>query len=289
MKKLLLMIILLLGTVPLKDSAIAYEGTAPNNNKVKPRYISLAPSTTEILFALGLDDEIVGVTSYCNYPAKALTKERIGNFSRPNIEKLVYLKPDYIFCTTAEQAPVVTELKQLKLNFYVSDPQNFNELFNSIRDIARITHKDSQAEVLIKSIQNKIEEIKHQVKLIPEKNRPKVFIEIWSNPLTTAGYGSFLDELITLAGGINIAYDTKKAHSIFSAEEVIRRNPDCIILTYMDREKPRELMEKRLGWKNISALKNNRVYSDIDHDILLRSGPRIIEALKEIYERLYPY
>lgn len=284
--KRLLLITVFLGLVPLGNFAIAYEGTVPT--KEKPRYISLAPSTTEILFALGLDDEIVGVTLYCNYPPKAQTKELVGNFSRPNIEKIIYLKPDYIFCTGTEQAPVVTELKQLKLNFYVSNPLNFKELFNSIRDIAKVTHKDNQAEVLIKSIQDEIEEVTRLVKLIPEKNRPKVFIEIWGNPLTTAGKGSFLDELITLAGGINIAYDTKKAHSIFSAEEVIRRNPDCIILTYMDKEKPRKLMEKRLGWNNISALKNNRVYSDIDHNVLLRAGPRTAEALKEIYRRLYP-
>jgi iron complex transport system substrate-binding protein len=106
--------------------------------------------------------------------------------------------------------------------------------------------------------------------------------------LTTAGRGSFIDELLTLAGGVNIAYDTKRAYSIFSPEEVIRRNPDCIILTYMDKEKPAKLVGERFGWKGISAIKDNRLYSDINSDLLLRPGPRVVQGLKEIYKRLYP-
>ncbi|MFA6384158.1 MAG: ABC transporter substrate-binding protein, partial [Candidatus Omnitrophota bacterium] len=89
-----------------------------------PRYISIAPSTTEILFALGLDKEIVGVSSYCDYPAAAATKQVIGDFSHPNMEQIFSLKPDYIFCTGLEQAPIITELKRLKFNVYVADPAN---------------------------------------------------------------------------------------------------------------------------------------------------------------------
>ncbi len=103
-----------------------------------PRYISLAPSTTEILFALGLDKEIVGVSSYCDYPPQAISKEKVGNFSHPSIEKIISLRPDYIFCTGLEQAPAIAELRRLNLNVYVADPKNMQELLESIRQIGKI-------------------------------------------------------------------------------------------------------------------------------------------------------
>jgi len=259
-------------------------GTVP----AKARYISIAPSTTEILFALGLDEEIIGVSSYCNYPEEAKTKNKVGDFSRPNIEEILSLRPDYIFCTGLEQASVVVELRRLDLKVYVVDPANTKELLGSIREIGKITGKEKEAESLIKNMEAEIEKVTSQVKSIPFNKRPKVFIEIWNEPLMTAGKGSFIDELLTLAGGINIASDARQAYSIFSAEEVIKRNPDCIILTYMTRERPLKLIGERFGWKEISAVENNRLYNDINSDILLRPGPRIVEGLKEIYKRLYP-
>lgn len=252
-----------------------------------PRYISLAPSTTEILFALGLDEEIVGVSAYCDYPEKVRGKERVGAFSQPNIEKILSLKPDYIFSTGLEQAQAVLELKRLNLPIYVADPTNTRELLNSIMDIGKLTGKIQEAEKLVSGMQGQINEINAKVKLIPENKRPKVFIEIWHNPLATAGKGSFIDDLITLAGGINIAYDTKRPYSNFSQEEVIVRNPDCVILAYMDKEAPRKLLGKRFGWQEISAVKNNRVFNDIDPDLLLRPGPRAVLGLKEIYKRIH--
>jgi iron complex transport system substrate-binding protein len=283
MKKLII-VLLLVGTVPLLLPEVALAGTVP----AKARYISIAPSTTEILFALGLDEEIIGVSSYCNYPEEAKTKNKVGDFSRPNIEEILSLRPDYIFCTGLEQASVVVELRRLDLKVYVVDPANTKELLGSIREIGKITGKEKEAESLIKNMEAEIEKVTSQVKSIPFNKRPKVFIEIWNEPLMTAGKGSFIDELLTLAGGINIASDARQAYSIFSAEEVIKRNPDCIILTYMTRERPLKLIGERFGWKEISAVENNRLYNDINSDILLRPGPRIVEGLKEIYKRLYP-
>ncbi|MDD2751582.1 MAG: cobalamin-binding protein [Candidatus Omnitrophica bacterium] len=274
MKRLLLIIaLILLGAVP----AIA-----------KPRYVSLAPSTTEILFALGLDEEIVGVSSYCNYPQKAKSKTKVGDFSHPSIEKIVSLKPDYIFCTGLEQAPIVTSLKQLKFNVYVADPKNLQEVIDTIIEIGQITKREYNAQILAKQIQDEIEVMSVKTSAIPPEKQPKVFLEIWHDPLTTAGSGSYLDELVTAAGGINIANDTSRPYSIFSPEEVIKRNPDVMILTYMGGKKPGESVAKRFGWQEISAVKNNRIYNDIDPDLLLHPGPRVALAIKEINKRLYP-
>jgi iron complex transport system substrate-binding protein len=252
------------------------------------RIISLAPSTTEILFALGLKEEIVGVSSYCDYPPEANTVTKVGDFSHPNLEKIMALKPDYIFCTGLEQMPVVTELKRLKFNVYVADPSTIDELLTTINDMGKLTNKEREATELIKNMKNDIAAVESRAKLIPQKKKAKVFIEIWHEPLMTAGKGSFVDELITLAGGINIAHDITRPYSIFNAEKVISLNPQCIIMTYMDREPPLKIVEKRFGWKNIEAVKNNRVFNDIDPNILLRPGPRITEGLKEIYNHLYP-
>lgn len=137
-------------------------------------------------------------------------------------------------------------------------------------------------------MKKEIAEISAKTNALSKDRRPKVFIEIWDEPLTTAGKHSFIDELIEIAGGTNIAYDTKRPYSIFSPEEVLRRNPDCIILTYMVNEKPISTLKQRFGWQNISAVKNMRVYNDINPDLLLRPGPRVTEAIKEIFKRLFP-
>jgi iron complex transport system substrate-binding protein len=254
----------------------------------KLRIISLAPSTTEILFALDLDEEIIGVSAFCDYPPKAREKEKVGTFSQPNIERILSLKPDIIFCTGLEQAPAVRELRQLNLKVYVSDPVNIDELFISIKDIACLTHKEKEAEELIKKMKVKIEEINSKIKLIPQEKRPKVFVEIWHDPLMTAGKDSFINELLILAGGMNIAYDTKRPYSYFSPEQVIARNPDRIILGYMSGKDNQTKVGERFGWKGINAVKNNRVYNDINPDLFLRPGPRLTEGLEEIYKRLYP-
>lgn len=253
----------------------------------KLRIISLAPSTSEILFSLGLSDEIIATSTFCNFPPESKTKEKIGTFSQPDIEKILSLKPDIIFATGLEQAAVVAHLRQLNLNVLISDPATIEELFTSIEEIGGLTNKKNEAVVLVNQMREKIAEINAKVATISEQKKPKVFVELWSDPLMAAGKGSFVDELITLAGGINIAYDTPRPYSYFSVEQVIARNPDCIILGYMNEGEYSHL-KHRLGWDVISAVKNGRIYSDIDPDLFLRPGPRLIIGLEEIYKRLYP-
>src|SRR3989338_8131884 len=120
------------------------------------RIVSLAPSTTEIIFALGLDSEIVGVSQFCDYPEAALAKERVGAFSQPNIEKIVSLRPDIIFCTGLEQAPAIEKLRQLNLKVCVSDPSNFKELFDSIAEIGNLVGREGQAARLITEMRESI-------------------------------------------------------------------------------------------------------------------------------------
>jgi len=253
-----------------------------------PRYISLAPSTTEILYALGLESEIAAVSSYCNYPPRAALKPKTGDFSHPNMETILSRKPDYVFGTGLEQAPAIAELKRLKIKVYAADPANLNELFVTISDIGKITGREKEVLAIVSSMKKDIAAVRKKAGAIPQDKRAKVFVEIWHDPLMTAGKGSFVDELIYLAGGVNIAHETPRPYCNYSAEKVVSADPDCIIMAYMDKEPPLKLAERRSGWANISALRNGRVYNDIDPDLLLRPGPRLTAGLKALYTKLYP-
>ncbi|MEA3328257.1 MAG: cobalamin-binding protein [Candidatus Omnitrophota bacterium] len=252
-----------------------------------PRIISLTPSTTEILFSLGLGDNIVGVTSFCNYPKQALSIEKTGSFSQPNIEKIISLNPDLILLTGLEQQPTAEKLKKLGLNFLVVYPSDIKGLYSSIRKIGRAAGSQQEAEELINKINKRLDKLKARTSLIPGYKRKTVFIEIWHDPIITAGAGSFVGELVELAGGINIAKDTLRAYSRFSAETVISRDPDCIILGYMAGDQELKRIKQRTGWENIKAIRNNNIIGDIDPDLILRPGPRFVEGVEKIYERLY--
>ena len=252
------------------------------------RVVSLAPATTEILFALGLDEEIVGVSRFCNYPAATRLREKVGTFSQPNIEKIISLRPDIIFCTGLEQASSIAKLRQLGLNVFVSDPSDFEGLFVSVRRMGAFLDRPAHAAALIEEMRAGIETVRAKTAAVPPAKRPKVFVELWGSPLTTAGKGSFVDEMIALAGGVNIAYDVRRPYGNFSVEKVMRRDPDCIVVAYMLKAGAAGMVAGRFGWSGIAAVKSGRVYDDIDPDILLRPGPRLIDGLRELHRRFYP-
>jgi len=261
---------------------------APTNNSKYLRIISTAPNITEILFALGLDEEIVGVSSFCNYPAKAQKKSKIGDFSNPNIERLIALRPDIVFTTSLEQAAINAKLKKLGLTTVTIYPKSIEELFRSIKDIGTLTGRENEAENLIADMSSEIDSIREKVADIPTESRKRLLIEMLDDPLIVASKSSFVGELGTIAGGDNIAFDTEKAYSKFSPELVISRNPDCIIMGYMfGAENALDKVRERAGYSNINAVNKNAVFNDISPDVLLRPGPRATEAIEEIYKRLY--
>lgn len=253
-----------------------------------PRYISLAPATTEILFSLGLDEEIVAVSSYCNYPPEALAKEKIGSFSQPNREKILALRPDIIFATGLEQAPAVHDLRRMGFRVVVSDPETIDALYASIREIARLTHRALEGERLIESMRTTIDGVAQACERAPAHKRPQVFVELWHEPLMTAGRGSLVDEVVRRAGGVNIASDTPRPYSMFSPEAVIARDPDCIIFAYMDPAAPAARLRRRAGWDRVRAVLTGNLINDINPDIILRPGPRLAQGIEQLHRKLYP-
>lgn len=271
-------------------SVIGCQGQTFSSSQPQPRIISLAPSITEILFVLGLERNIVGITTCCDYPAGTEKIEKVATFSgQANLERILILKPDIVFSTRLEQAPLVEKLKRLGLRVILIYPRTLNELFASILKIGELTQTEKKAYALVNKMKQKIEKIRERVKAIPDKQRPKVFVELCADPLMTAGAGSFVDELITLAGGKNIAKDTKRPYSQFSPEVVVKGNPDYIILGYMQTQESLELILQRMGWGNINAVKNRKIIADINPDLFLRPGPRIVEGLEQLHSKLYPF
>lgn len=251
------------------------------------RIVSLVPGATEILFELDLENQLVGATNFCNYPPGARLKAKIGDFSNPNIEKILKLEPDLIIATGLEQASVIRNLKKLNLNVLEVFPSGIDDLFESILKIGKATNREKESIELVAKLNKKLSKIKEKIDKIPQTKREKVYIEIWNDPLTTASSGSFENDLIKAAGGKNIAAGFVNGYGRISAEIIIKQDPDCIILGYMQNAQERLHIAKREGWKDISAVKNNKIYDDIDPDILFRPGPRFAEAVQQIYERLY--
>jgi len=253
-----------------------------------PKIVSLAPSTTEITCALGLYDNLVGVSTMCDYPKEVKKKEKVGSFSEPNIEQILALKPDVILATGLEQAQTVERLRKLGLPVIVSDPKGFRELYDSILTIGRACGKEKEAVSLINKMKKKISAVSAKVALIEPGKRPRVYFEVWHDPIMTAGKGSFIDEMITVAGGVNITSDAPRPFSQFSPELIVKRDPDVIILGYMVKgNSAAESFSKRFGWDGIKAVRQNRVYDDIDPNTLFRPGPRLADAVVQLNKRFY--
>lgn len=252
------------------------------------RIVSVTPATTEIACALGLENELVGVSTFCDYPPSVKKKEKIGSFSDPNIEKIIMLKPDAVLATGLEQAQAVEKMKKLGLNVITVEPGDFEGLFRSVTEIGKACGKEKRAYELVHDMRRALDSLGASISGIDVSSRPKVYFEIWNDPVMTAGRGSFIDEMISAAGGVNIAKDTGRPFSQFSAELVVERDPDVIILGYMAGGRSAAAsIGKRAGWSGIKAVKSGRVYDDIDPDTLFRPGPRLIEGVRALNDRFY--
>ena len=199
----------------------------------KLRIVSLAPSVTEILFALDLGDHIVGVTDRCDYPAEARRIEPVGGFGAPNVEKLLALNPDLVIAAGLEREEVAEVLRQSGIRVLDVRIRNFEELFDAIRQIGEAVDRFQQAEGVAARMRAELETVKAQNGTVPRGQRPKVFVEIGDHPLMTAGGTSFLDDLIVRAGGVNVAHEISQAYPSINPEKVIEWNPDIILVTQM--------------------------------------------------------
>ena len=252
------------------------------------RIVSLSPSNTEVTFALGLSDRLVGVTEYCNYPPEAQDKELIGGFATPSIEKIVELEPDLVLASTihAEEVP---RLEALGIAVLVVESSKLIDLYTSIALIAEVSGVTDSGEALIASMQERINAVEEIVSAVPSGDRVRVYYEVYSDPLMSAGEGAFINEIISLAGGINIFGDVAENYPQISAEVVAERQPEVILYPDLHgtADFVMEAMTTRPGWESLPAVINKRVHA-ISDDSFARQGPRVVEAVEEAARLFYP-
>ncbi|ODS41829.1 MAG: hypothetical protein MSIBF_00215 [Candidatus Altiarchaeales archaeon IMC4] len=252
------------------------------------RIISTAPSNTEILFALGLGDRIVGVTEYCNWPPEALEKEKIGGFSTVSVEKTVALNPDVVFASDKTGADNIEKLENFGIPVVVLRPKVLEDVLENIELAGKITGTKDKAKGITDSMQNRIDAVKAGAE--KSKNKPRVFFAVSGEPLMAAGPETLINNLIEASGGANVFADAQTRYPVISLESVLDRDPEIIITNTRDKHTAIDFDEVagKGEWQGINAVKNSRMYV-IDADIVSRPGPRIVDALEQFAQWIREY
>jgi iron complex transport system substrate-binding protein len=277
------------------------------------RIVSLSPSNTEILFAIGAGDKVVGVTDYCNYPPELETQieanelTRVGGYWNPSIETIVELKPDLVLVSTARctvktneckvnckrrceiTVQVAAQLRSLGLNVLTLGPHSINDVLGDILLVGRASGNAVEASNLVEKLRQRIDSVIKKSKAA--SHRPKVYFEVWNDPYMSVSSGTWIGDLINLAGGANVLGEAVSEWPITESEDIIQRNPDIIVFPVIPGV-PRfwgsfEDVKKRPGWSNINAVRNNNLY-EIPRDFISRPGPRLVEALELLETLIHP-
>ena len=273
-------------TADSKFSVVDQVGNVVTFDEIPARIVSLAPGNTEILYALGLADNIVGVSTYCDYPQEALEKPKIGGFSDISIEAIVALEPDVVFATGGVQDEAAQRLTQLGIKVITLDATSFNEVLAGIKLAGQVTGRKEIAQHLLTEMKTRVEAVQSAVQPWAMEKPRKVFYEVWYDPPISVGPGSFIHDLIELAGGVNIMADSDSSYPIANLEEIIDTDPDVII--YAHGAMSTAQVADRDGWRQMEAVRTGRVVALEDENILVRPGPRIIEGLEVLAESIYP-
>jgi iron complex transport system substrate-binding protein len=245
------------------------------------RVISLAPNLTEIVYALGAGDKLIGVTTYCNYPQAAQSVEKVGDTLKPNAERIIALQPDVVLVSTASQLEAFTkQLEAQGIAVYVTQPKDLAGMLRSLTDLGDLLNARARAEALSNELLGRIEDVEEAVKGKPPVS---VFVQISGQPLYTAGRDSWLTDMIKRAGGQSVTAEVAGEWPNYSNESALAAKPEAIILSTdpaMANAEPAEAL------KNSPAVKNNRVYR-VNGDLLARPGPRLVNGLEEIAKALH--
>lgn len=253
------------------------------------RIVSISPAETEVLFAIGLGDKIVGVSDFCNYPEETLAIPKVGGIVSPNIEALIATEADLVVGGISLGMESAESIREHGMNLYIPRPGDLHEVIDSIRALGLITDHNEQAAALIAKMEADIETVDDAVSTLSQEQKKRVYIEI--SPGWTVGRGEFMHELIERAGGINIAEDLEGWNQI-NEEIVIAANPEVIIFpegivlddagTTME-----DMIAGRPGWEAIEAIATGNLHP-VDADVLTRPGARVTEALLMLAELFHP-
>lgn len=258
--------------------------------KMPEKIISLAPSNTEIVYALGLENRLVGVTKYCNYPESAKDKTKIGEFSTIDIERVIEIQPDLILATSMHKDEIVPQLERLDLTVLTTAPKTIDEVLGSINLIGKAADSKEEASQLVTGLSNRIKVVTDKTSALSEAQRPGVFYILWHDPLQTVGAETLIHELIVKAGGINIARELDGNYPTISLEAVLMANPQIVIAESghgAGENLPFQFILNEPRLQEIAARQSDKIY-EIDSDLPSRPGPRIVDGLEKLAEFIHP-
>ncbi|MGG6313894.1 helical backbone metal receptor [Paenibacillus macerans] len=251
------------------------------------KIVSLAPSDTEVLFALGLDEQVAGVSDLDDYPEAVKDKPRMGS-SNVNVEAVVAAQPDLIVVGGIIDEAVIKNLSDLGFKVFESNPKTINDAMEHIKLIGTITNHQAEAAEVVGKMEQQLNFVTEAVKSVAEDQKKKVYIEF--SPGWTVGKGEFMDEMITLSGGINVASDVEGWTEI-NEENIIQANPDVILYAKSvideNNQTLADIIKGRGGWDQIAAIRDDRVIG-LDDNLLSRPGPRVTQGLIEVAMAIYP-
>ncbi len=250
------------------------------------RIIALAPSITEIIFALGQQDRLKGTTQFSNYPAEAAKLPKVGSYVRLDLERIVALNPDLcIAIKDGNPKGIIDRLQSLNIPVFAVNPRNLESMMQTIQKIGSLLNASQKANTLVKDMRSRIQKVDALVSRIDR--RPRVFIQIGISPIISAGTNTFIHELIVRAGGLNVAAGNR-AYPHFSREQVLALAPDVLIITSMARSGAFE--KAKADWNRLShmpAVREKRIYT-VNSDVFDRPSPRLLDALEILTRLLHP-
>lgn len=252
--------------------------------KSPKRVVSLAPSITETLFALGAGDSVVGVTEFCDFPPEASNKTQVGD-SRPNLEAILALEPDLVLAMDVIRDDVLKTLQQLKIPLFILQASSLEDVYGHINTLGRMLGRVPEANKLAHSMRKEIQAIGDQTSQLP---KPRVLYVLYPQPFITVGAGSFIHQLLELAGGENIAKDAGNAYPRLSMEVVLKQDPEILLFPSMEgKDSPETDLEQWTRWTTMSAVKNNRLHL-VPWGLISRPGPRLVQGLEALARAIHP-
>lgn len=247
------------------------------------RIISLVPAVTEILFALGLQDRLVAVTDYCDYPPAAKELPQVGLYSRPSLESILLFKPDLVIASAGMNRPsLVKRLEGLNIPVYVVNPHNIAESIETIRNLGSLNGRSMEAEDIVTAMQARIDRLEEQLSV---ERKPQILTLIMLQPLTVAGPDTFIDDIIKRSGGENVVPAGPSRYPTWNSEALLAIDPEVIVVSsHPGQPDPQSFFEQ---WPQLQAVRNKRVV-EIEADWLHRPGPRIVLGIEAMTKVLHP-
>ena len=267
------------GPITVTDSA----GNAVTLQQPATRIVSLAPANTEIAFAVGAGGKMVAGTTYDDYPAAAKSLPKAGDFSNPSVEKIASFNPDLVLITGGVQAPLRAKLVKLGMNVYVIDPTTYAGVMTDIANVGKLAGTSAEAQKVVATMKQAQADVQAKVGSLAKRS---TFIEIYSKPLMTAGTGTFISDMVGMAGGTNLGDSAGAGFPNFSSEVLLKDDPAVYIADSGSMSKPGEL-STRPGFSSLTAVKDGHVYV-IDDNLIARPGPRLAYGLQQLSKMIHP-